>query len=152
MAKEAPSPHEKRLTPLNTNPVFSCLGENTLIDAFFRSRKNSITMNQVSSREVYVSSRYSYWIRYLWNRLKSALSIKECCQIFLKGLVLRSKNVIFQCETKISIKKKVFQTKKNKNFSFLKLRNCFFRSINLGNHNGRQWDHVSISLLCTLLT
>ena len=60
VAKEAPSPHEERLTPLNTNPVFSCLEENTLIDTFFRSRKNSITMNQVSSREVYVSGRYSY--------------------------------------------------------------------------------------------
>ena len=64
VAKEAPSPHEERLTPLNTNPVFSCLEENTLIDTFFRSRKNSITMNQVSSREVYVSGRYSYWIRF----------------------------------------------------------------------------------------
>ena len=26
-AKEAPSPHEVRLTPLDTNPVFQCLGE-----------------------------------------------------------------------------------------------------------------------------
>ena len=27
-AKEAPSPHEVRLTPLDTNPVFECLGVN----------------------------------------------------------------------------------------------------------------------------
>ena len=26
-AKEAPSPHEVRLAPLDTNPVFQCLGE-----------------------------------------------------------------------------------------------------------------------------
>ena len=26
-AKEAPSPHEIRLAPLDTNPVFQCLGE-----------------------------------------------------------------------------------------------------------------------------
>ena len=26
-AKEAPSPHEVRLRPLDTNPVFQCLGE-----------------------------------------------------------------------------------------------------------------------------
>ena len=25
-AKEAPSPHEVRLTPLDNNPVFQCLG------------------------------------------------------------------------------------------------------------------------------
>ena len=28
--KEAPSPHEVRLTPLATNPVFQCLGDNPL--------------------------------------------------------------------------------------------------------------------------
>ena len=27
-AKEAPSPHEVRLAPLDTNPVFQCLGDN----------------------------------------------------------------------------------------------------------------------------
>ena len=26
-AKEAPSPHEVRLAPLNTSPVFQCLGD-----------------------------------------------------------------------------------------------------------------------------
>ena len=26
-AKEAPSPHEVRLAPLDTNPVFQCLGD-----------------------------------------------------------------------------------------------------------------------------
>ena len=26
-AKEAPSPHEVKLSPLDTNPVFQCLGE-----------------------------------------------------------------------------------------------------------------------------
>ena len=30
-AKEAPSPHEVRLTPLDTNPVFLCLREVTLL-------------------------------------------------------------------------------------------------------------------------
>ena len=29
-AKEAPSPHEVRLTPLDTNPVFQCLRETFL--------------------------------------------------------------------------------------------------------------------------
>ena len=29
-AKKAPSPHEVRLAPLDTNPIFQCLGENTL--------------------------------------------------------------------------------------------------------------------------
>ena len=32
-AKESPSPHELRLAPLDTNPVFQCLGEN--ISLFF---------------------------------------------------------------------------------------------------------------------
>ena len=31
-AKEASSHHEVRLTPLDTNPLFQCLGENLLID------------------------------------------------------------------------------------------------------------------------
>ena len=30
-AKEVPSPHEVRLTPLNTNPVFQCLGDMVVI-------------------------------------------------------------------------------------------------------------------------
>ena len=31
MAKEAPCPHEERLTLLDTNPVFQCLGEMQMI-------------------------------------------------------------------------------------------------------------------------
>ena len=30
-AKDAPSPHEVRLAPLDTNPVFQCLGEKILL-------------------------------------------------------------------------------------------------------------------------
>ena len=33
-AKEAPSPHEVRLAPLDTNPVFQSLGSATLILSF----------------------------------------------------------------------------------------------------------------------
>ena len=33
-AKEAPSPHEVRLTLLETNPVFQCLGDNNLLTSF----------------------------------------------------------------------------------------------------------------------
>ena len=32
-AKEAPSPHEVRLAPLDTNPVFQNLGEKNLDDS-----------------------------------------------------------------------------------------------------------------------
>ena len=34
-AKEAPSPHEVRLTPLDTNPVYQCLGVEFLESGLF---------------------------------------------------------------------------------------------------------------------
>ena len=34
-AKEAPSPYEIRLTPLDTNPVFQCLGDNLVYSCLY---------------------------------------------------------------------------------------------------------------------
>ena len=64
-AKEAPSPHEVRLTPLETNPVFQCLGgksNNTHIfresipnttDLIFFERSLEIRSFLVKSGETY---------------------------------------------------------------------------------------------------
>ena len=42
-AKEAPSPHEVRLTPLDTNPVFQYLGDNLAMSTSNRvERKNYV--------------------------------------------------------------------------------------------------------------
>ena len=38
-AKEAPSPHEVRLSPLDTNPVFQCLGEMSIDISLSRDMK-----------------------------------------------------------------------------------------------------------------
>ena len=47
-AKEAPSPHEVRLTPLDTNPIFQCLEINMLyISKFiFANKANNLQINK----------------------------------------------------------------------------------------------------------
>ena len=40
-AKEAPSPHEVRLAPLDTNPVFQCLRERSNHEASPSAGKNT---------------------------------------------------------------------------------------------------------------
>ena len=37
-AKEAPSPQEVRLTPLDTNPVFQCLGDTYILFGIYPSK------------------------------------------------------------------------------------------------------------------
>ena len=55
-AKEAPSPHEVRLAPLDTNPVFQCLGEkknlerltnlcDILVGGYLQTDKKKKTLN-----------------------------------------------------------------------------------------------------------
>ena len=44
-AKEAPSPHEVRLAPLDTNPVFQCLevnGFKVKVETYLKSSRTSV--------------------------------------------------------------------------------------------------------------
>ena len=47
-AKKTPSPHEIRLTPLDTNPVFQCLEE---VFQYLQKSKH-ITLNKIKSLEL----------------------------------------------------------------------------------------------------
>ena len=49
-AKEAPSPHEVRLTPLETNPVFLCLDEKVHFEPDNFEPHNSLQLNLTNIR------------------------------------------------------------------------------------------------------
>ena len=54
-AKEAPSPHEVRLAPLDTNPVFHSLGENSVLS--FQLVKSKLSVNVKKMELVIFRSR-----------------------------------------------------------------------------------------------
>ena len=57
-AKEAPSPHEVRLAPVDPNPVFQCLGEKGLVlflfrvsfDLFYVTKEKILTLKKFHKR------------------------------------------------------------------------------------------------------
>ena len=110
-AKEAPSSHEVRLTPLDTNPVYQCLGESLSISTQYFNVLVSVTTATPSwpSVLIYWSIPEYIW-RYIWRYMFSVTVSKVSFRLFsiqkaaikICMLVMQVTKVCYVCDWELS--------------------------------------------------
>ena len=87
-ATEAPSPHEVRLIPLNTNPVFQCLGEILVFSlelqrSYFDTSYSHVKSLQIIDKFCSVSLNFAQGP---WVSFKLVAQIKEMALLKILGI------------------------------------------------------------------